>query len=206
MRNIVVFGDSIAYGKWDSRGGWVARLRATIDHEYNLETRQNILVYNLSKPGELAITLLNRFESELQSRLRSDANSLVLLAIGANDACSNNRTTQCLTPKADFTKAMTTMFMQTRSLNCQLGCIGLSPCKSEDLPSLQFTNETLRAYDDLLTQICVDQKVAKLNLFDALLQNGYTSLLRDGIHPNDDGHQLLFEIIKPFIIQLQTET
>lgn len=31
MAKILVFGDSIAYGKWDSDGGWVARLRKYVD-------------------------------------------------------------------------------------------------------------------------------------------------------------------------------
>ncbi|MBU4142033.1 MAG: hypothetical protein V1732_05890 [Patescibacteria group bacterium] len=36
MSQILIFGDSIAYGKWDKRGGWVTRLSNFID-EKNLK-------------------------------------------------------------------------------------------------------------------------------------------------------------------------
>ena len=46
--NILVFGDSIAYGKWDEQGGWVQRLRKYIDKKYNLiDEPKSWLVYNL---------------------------------------------------------------------------------------------------------------------------------------------------------------
>ena len=31
MDKILIFGDSICYGKWDKEGGWVTRLRKYID-------------------------------------------------------------------------------------------------------------------------------------------------------------------------------
>ncbi len=55
MGKFLVFGDSIAYGKWDSKGGWVARLRDYIDEKYNLNKTGNVQVYNLGIPGEVVV-------------------------------------------------------------------------------------------------------------------------------------------------------
>ncbi|MBP9816303.1 SGNH/GDSL hydrolase family protein, partial [Candidatus Woesebacteria bacterium] len=68
MDKILVFGDSIAYGKWDSKGGWVARLRNYIDTTYNLNKEGNVQVYNLGIPGEVVPRLAERFSSELTMR------------------------------------------------------------------------------------------------------------------------------------------
>ncbi|MDD2822618.1 MAG: hypothetical protein PHQ59_00920 [Candidatus Daviesbacteria bacterium] len=56
MANILVFGDSVAYGAWDPKGGWVRRLREVIEEpiyktaiytkHYKL-TGDASLVYNL---------------------------------------------------------------------------------------------------------------------------------------------------------------
>lgn len=47
MGKIIVFGDSIAYGKWDHEGGWVCRLRKYVDNMYNIGKNGNLQVYNM---------------------------------------------------------------------------------------------------------------------------------------------------------------
>ena len=48
---IIVFGDSIAYGAWDKEGGWVQRLRKILDVKTLSNPDQFYLVYNLSIDG-----------------------------------------------------------------------------------------------------------------------------------------------------------
>ena len=107
LDKIFVFGDSIAYGKWDREGGWVARVRRYIDEKYNLASENNFQVYNLGVPGELAIELPERVKSELAIRLvDSEDEVLVIFATGINDSCPNNWRKGKQTPERDFKKAL----------------------------------------------------------------------------------------------------
>ena len=65
MDKILVFGDSIAYGKWDNHGGWVARLREYVDKKFNIGKGGNVQVYNLGIPGEVAVRMVDRVKQEL---------------------------------------------------------------------------------------------------------------------------------------------
>ena len=67
--NICIWGDSIAYGAWDSAGGWADRLRVYL-HGREIDSRfeDYYWVYNLGIPGETSSDLAKRFEAELLPR------------------------------------------------------------------------------------------------------------------------------------------
>ena len=51
MVQILIFGDSIAWGAWDKEGGWVQRLRKLIDEKNLSDPEFYCLVYNLGVSG-----------------------------------------------------------------------------------------------------------------------------------------------------------
>ena len=40
-----------------------------------------------------------------------------------------------------------------------------------------------------------------IEIFEKMKNLNYQELLEDGIHPNSKGHQLIFEIVKDFLIK-----
>ena len=202
INKILVFGDSIAYGKWDSLGGWVAQLRKHIDEKYNIDNNGNVQLFNLSIPGELAPRLAERFENELKMRVDLDDECLVILAIGVNDCNPNNKRAGRQTDKRVFTSAFNKMIQAARQNKCAIICIGFCPVNPKRSKGALFTNKEVKKYDEYLTQVCEEEKIPKLELFDELFAENFPDKLFDAAHPSGEGHKILFEKIKSFLKSL----
>src|SRR5438105_4903694 len=93
MPVLLLAGDSITYGFWDTQGGWAGRLRNFLDQrclEVNdpetLNTTRYTAVYNLGIPGDTSRGLNARFESEVKPRFDPEQEAITFIAIGTNDA------------------------------------------------------------------------------------------------------------------------
>src|SRR5438270_8640503 len=84
---VLVFGDSIAQGFWDTEGGWVATLSKHYTELALKDLRNNKQpgIYNLRISGDTTRSLLARIESETKVRKWPGEPLLVLIAIGTND-------------------------------------------------------------------------------------------------------------------------
>lgn len=166
MDKMLIFGDSLVYGKWDSEGGWAARLRKYVDEKYNLGKTGAFLVYAQGIPADLATLTASRLENELVERINPNDKNLVILAIGVNDSCPNNLKRGKQTPEADFKKALRQMIDTVKKYNCQPLFIGLTPVNPAKSKGLQFTNEEVKIYDQYFSEVCKIDKVPKLDLFE----------------------------------------
>ena len=199
MDKILVFGDSIVYGKWDPQGGWVNRLRKYVDETFNLGKKGNVQVYNLGIPGELAIRMKNRFEMELSQRIDSDTKGLVIIAIGVNDSCPNNWMTNKQTDEAELKAALSEMVLIARKYSCKICFIGLMPVNPARAKKLQFTDEAVKIYDGYISEVAEKESVQKIDLFDSFKAQGFSEKLVDSVHPDEEGHRLIFETVRPII-------
>lgn len=199
MGKMLVFGDSIAYGKWDSEGGWVIRLRNYVDEKYNITKGNNLLICNLGIPGEVAPRLAERFTTELKFRIEPADKNVVLIAIGVNDSCPNNWMTNKQTSEDEFKNAIHKMVEVAKKMNCKVALIGLTPVNPEKSKGLLFTNKEVKKYDDYLSDIAKEKSLLKLELFDKLLKTGFGNLLVDSVHPNDKGHKKMTEAVIQFL-------
>lgn len=198
---IHIFGDSLVYGKWDSQGGWVQRLRTYIDTKYNIgEESQNFQVFNLGIPGELAVRMIDRMGTELSHRV-TDKDNLVILSIGINDSCTNNIFRGSQTPEEEFKKAIRELVATARKYSSNVVGIGLTPANPERSKGMLFSNEDVQKFDSYLSEIYKELNVPKLQLFDDLMAAGYPELLYDSAHPNDKGHAIIFEKVLEFLKQ-----
>jgi len=201
----IIFGDSIAYGKWDSQGGWAARLRQYIDKKYNLSPKTNYQLHNLSIPGELVLHLEERLPVEFSSRVLADEeNYLVIFALGINDANPVNWLSSQATPPEKFKALLKNYYQLVKKPNVQVAFIGLTPIDEDRwLDDSKFAGnfflKDVRQYDQYLKEICQELNIPFLPLLDNLLKASYQETLVDGIHPDDKGHQMMFERIIKFL-------
>src|SRR5688500_14737658 len=87
---VLVFGDSITQGFYDTHGGWVQRLA----NEYHSKTLQSMLdgedldrqIFNLGVSGDTSHEVLKRIENEIQVRQWRDDPMVTVIAAGINDA------------------------------------------------------------------------------------------------------------------------
>jgi len=82
---ILIFGDSITQGFWDSEGGWVQRIRKM----YDLHKIDNIqddvpTIFNLGVSGDSTDEIIQRFETETRARLEDEL--VIIFSVGVNDS------------------------------------------------------------------------------------------------------------------------
>lgn len=93
---ILVFGDSIAQGFWDSDGGWVNRLR----RQYDLMKIEGghedpPTIFNLGISSNSSEDVVHRMEHEIIARQLPGEELCVVIAIGVNDSRLENNKPYC---------------------------------------------------------------------------------------------------------------
>lgn len=195
MKNIYIFGDSIAYGKRDPEGGWATRLRKYVDSTYNIP-KTMVHVYNLGVPGDLAVELAKRFEVELKNRISDVKENLVLIEIGVNDSNPHNKRRGAATSEQDFKEALISIINIAQRLHVAIAFIGLLPIQENERTS---TTENVVLFDSYITTVCTEHRVPKLELFQEFSQENVAELLLDWVHPSAKGHEILFNKILSFL-------
>jgi len=203
MNGILIFGDSITAGRGVEKGkSWVGRLCRVFDEK----NKYNFIVYNLGVPGESTVELLERFKVECQSRTRRqciDDSFIVVLNIGLNDSKCLNSFDNPKTPTDVFRKNINKLISIAKQYTKKTIFVGLIPIDEEKTvpaSNVYLNNKRVEIYNRIIEECCNQRNILFLNLFkDWLKQNYKIFLSDDGLHPNELGHQKIFEkVIKYF--------
>ena len=180
--DIGIWGDSITYGEWDSEAlGWVGRLRKSMpDSE----------VYNHGICSDTTTRLLKRFSTEAASR----SLEMVVFAIGINDSRYPVGKTESETPMEEFRKNLSLLIAQARQYADNIKLVGTTRIDDAlvaawDTP---FFNKEIEKYNEALKEIATEENVPFIDVLDVL--NPATDLA-DGLHPNAQGYDKLFQTI-----------
>lgn len=191
--NICIFGDSIAYGAYDPiNGGWVNLLRNYFEKKYD-----DVTTYNLGICGENSNDLLKRFINEITPR-KSD---LIILAIGANDVKHQKENSVQFDR---FEQNINELINQASQFTKKIIILGITPVDEKltmprDIPPYNFReNRDITKCNEILKKVAEKEKIT----FTQIPNNFSEKDLYDGLHPNTNGHQKIFEKIKPVIEEL----
>lgn len=203
MANILIFGDSIAYGCWDEKGGWAQQLKNDVDRTIiSSQFTNDHFVYPLGIPGDTTYSLLQRFKQETDARIVPHEESTILFSIGINDSIFNNKMNSFITPLWKFKNNVETLANTAQRYTKKTIFIGLTPVDESKvnpmswLPECSYRNEFIAEYNTALQDVCVKNDMLFINIFAEWKKKEYKKLLIDGIHPNREGHSVLFEEIK----------
>ncbi len=197
---VLIFGDSIVWGAWDSKGGWVTRLKKYTDSQAIANQMENYnTIYPLGISGDNSNDLLNRFENELNNRLDEDSNMVIVIAIGINDSqfdISNSENSVSITTfKTNLYKIVETASKVTK----HIVFVGLTPVDDTLLhpmpwkPTHGYSNAHVKKYDDVVKVLAKEKNVSFIDLHNHFSKKDYKKLLSDGVHPNTEGHKVIYE-------------
>lgn len=204
MTQILVFGDSIVYGAWDKEGGWVARLRKFLDERTLSNTDIYYLIYNLGIDGDTTESLLKRFEQETTPRLLEEE-TIFIFSLGINDSCFVKSKNVINTPIEKFNGNLQKLIKLARKSASKIVFVGLTPIdetKTTPIPwdtNRSYKNEPIKKYNDIIKKVCKENKILFIEVFEKLINLDYKNCLEDGVHPNSEGHEKIFEIVKGFL-------
>ncbi len=189
---VLVFGDSIAMGLWDERGGWPERLW----------DGQSRIVYNLGVDGNTSEDVKIRFSSEAKTR-GANKNSVIIFAVGINDSSRMNSVNRVNLTK--YVRNMEELVDHSKNqFTEKILCIGLTPVdQSKTVPfilqkTISFLAADQREYDSALERVCDRKKVTYVSLRNLMLEN---HLSDDGVHPLTSGHAMIAERVLGAITQ-----
>ncbi len=213
MAVIFAFGDSITYGsKGTVSGGWCTLLRNHVDQKNAKDPNTYIRLYNLGIPGEATDTAVKRFLPELNARGRRDEEYIFIIAFGANDACFIPSRQELNVSVEDFTKNIQQMVGYAKDASQKIVLLNITPVVDELTVSpvgkdRSRINKRYEAYNKELARIAKDHDLTFIDVNSAFTSQDYRKLLSDdGLHPNDNGHQLMFDLISEQIDKFLSNT
>jgi len=187
-QRIAIFGDSIVWGAWDTeKQGWVNRLKAQI------ETQENwIQIYNRGISGENTNMLTTHLESECKALIPN----IIIIAIGINDSYYIRDRKNARVSLSQFKENLKHIQNSAEKFTNQIIFLGLTkvnenhtaPCgESETF----YDNENIQIYNQAIQDHCGKHNSSFLNLHNLLKRKD----LQDGLHPNSQGHEKIFQAV-----------
>ncbi len=198
---IFAIGHSITQGYWDTKGGWVQRLRTHLD-EKTLENPNKFYfeVYNLGVSGDDTNQLLERIDDEIERRNSKGSKTVILIQIGANDAIYLTEKDRIRVSKQDFKKNNHKLIARAKEYADEIIFVndGYKEIEGE-IPWAEgksYTGNKLEEYIEIQRNVCNERNVHLVDLRSKFTKEKWCELLEDGIHPNNEGHEEIYQEIK----------
>ena len=206
---VLVFGDSIAQGFWSVDGGWVEKLRRHYDRLALEDLRNNKQpeIFNLGVSGDTTHNLLARLEPETKVRKWPEDPLIAVIAIGTNDDLFENGE-QRVQPR-EFRHNIQKVINILEPLVEKIMFVGSAAC-DEKLTTpvfwanIHYSNEQMQKYEQIVEEESQKRAIRFVPIFESFKAKMETGekLLADGLHPNNEGHKLIFELVRPELDKL----
>ena len=206
MTHILIFGASITWGAWDKEGGWVGRLRKFIDEKNISDPDYNLMVYNLGISGDTTEDVLRRFENEVKERI-SEEETIIMFSVGVNDSQFVHDKKDLRVQIEKFEDNLKKLIKLSKKHASKIIFVGFSPIdqqKVDPLPwaeSKSYRKDLIEKFDNKVKEVCKEKKIYFIEVYDKLIKGNYKKLLEDGVHPNSEGHEQIFQIVKDFLVK-----
>lgn len=202
---ILVFGDSIGQGFYDDvNGGWVRLLQRDFFNEF-YDGKSDINIINLSVSGHTSQEVRARINAESRAR-RIDELMLTIIAVGVNDSYEKNGVRR--TPEADFKENIKAIITSAKTFGSVV-VLGCSACvESRVQPTrwnskLYYSNALLKKYEAILRECTTAADSVFVPLWEVTHSAQQSEeTMPDGIHPNDKGHEIIYNEIKKVLNKL----
>lgn len=204
---VLIFGDSITQGYWDTEGGWADKLRRRYDklqvRDFN---KDQPTIFNLGISADTSREILARAEAEVEARTWHDILPIVIVQIGINDSYGDGKAVAV--PLDEYKGNLIAIIEKLKPISAKVIFVGLSVCNEDQTTPVAwgeyyYTNQNIKAYEDQMRSVAREQGVAFIPVFERFLEATKSEeLLADGLHPNNKGHQVIFDIVKPELVNL----
>lgn len=201
---ILVFGDSITYGAWDSQAGWVERLKCKA-HEQTIRSQgaKKVQIINLGIGGDSSTKILKRMPTEIEARYSANWPFVFIITFGANDERSVDGKIE--TPIEQFKTNVQAIIDLAKQHSDRIIFIGAPPIGKSvvKFKGQEYSDERVKQYEQHMKEIVEIAGLFFVPVRPIFERAGINTLYSyDNIHPNDKGHQLIAALILPKLQEL----
>lgn len=197
MNNICIFGASTTAGCWDKeKGGWVNRLRLDLEVPGAIE---NLQVFNLSISGQTTADLLKRVNNE--SSLRDVGT--IIISVGTNDSCYiPSKDSYNILPD-EFEANLIKLGKDSKKIAQSAVFVGLTAVDESQTTPLPWNKDKFIYNKEIIKYIKITKEVCDENgwLFIDVFNEVDPKTTFDGLHPNAEGHEKIFQKVKQELIK-----
>lgn len=186
-----IFGDSVTQASY-IKSGWAQLFRQYLEEKYN---DQFINVFNLGIGGNTSDDILKRFKTESEARMPTD----VIFAFGVNDSGYFRTLDKPIVPEDRFVKNIENLISEAKTYSKNITFIGLTLGDDsllkpfpESSQGKSYDMDRVKDYDNKLNEIASKNQCKFVSIMDTLNPDDFL----DGLHPNEQGHRKMFEVIK----------
>ena len=206
---VLVFGDSITQGFWDTEGGWVARLRRHYDRRQleDLRNRDEPTIFNLGISGGTSGSILARFDNESRARQNREKMAFIV-STGLNDSYREGQHNYNSAPE-EYGKNLQEIASKAKAFSDIILFVGLvAPDEKLTMPvfwrDIYYSDERVKIFEDVMKKIAAENGIYFAPIFEEFKKHldENDNLLADGLHPNNDGHEFILQLVRPELDKL----
>lgn len=205
-----MFGASTAQGYWDSQGGWSDRLKRYYDSlQLQAFKKQDFAneqpkVMNLGISDDGTKKLLSRLDTEASARQNAKG-IMFIFSIGTNNAAV--RADKNLSTPAEYRTDLESLINKAQHHSSKIMFVGMHAV-DESLTTpfiggdLYFRNERIFEFEKVMREVCAEKNIPHVAVFESFQDEAVRNrrlLAHDGLHPNDEGHELIFRLVRPVL-------
>jgi lysophospholipase L1-like esterase len=212
MKQIYVFGASGAYGVGAEHSGWADLLKQSIHHKMYGEDGigEKYEVYNFAQPGADVAFVMVTAREQLKYYRRS-GETIAVIAVGGNNSKAEDAPDNFVSGIEDYEQLMSRLLERMKEDVDEIVVVGNSTVdeaktnpKPNPLTGGQsfFTNDRRILFNHALMKLCFKYKVHFVDVDVSSDEWKEKYLYSDGLHPNQAGHQYIFEKVSTEVEKL----
>lgn len=186
MKTFFFFGDSLTLGVNDpSLRGWIGQLSLVSGVSVPPTT-----FYNLGARKHSSASIAKRWKSEVEARLIPESDPRLLFSFGVVDmATPSGRQNLSIEQSVENARTILVDAVETYG---KKNVVMVSPFPVVNLEHRERIGELSAAYLDM----CDDYDIAYVDIYSKLAQHEpYLNNLSDGIHPGEEGHAIIADLL-----------
>lgn len=210
MTQIFVLGSSSIYGVGGSNAGWGDLIKQYLHAKMYGENGvgEKYEIYNFGKSGATIDFVKDTFPQQLKDYGRGHK-TIVVVAVGGNNTKAQEQPDNFVSTPEEYESEMRELLTMLKQNSNALILVGSNGYVDETKtnPKLNpltggrsyFTNSRRQQFNEILKKLCdvIDVQLVDLGINKEEWLEKY--VYQDGLHPNQAGHQLIFESVKPLL-------
>lgn len=192
MRRIVLIGDSITFGDNASKrvNSWAGRLEEYL--KKNLAGKFEVI--NNAVEGEIA----QEGFDDIEDRIIKYTPDIAFIGYGTNDCTKENG--KYVNDYYNFESNIEDIAEAIRSQTNAAIVFNLAPPVIEELSNddvVVIHNRDIEAYNNIIKRVCGSMMLSFVDHYSLMkdIEDLQNLIDADGVHPNDEGHRIMFENI-----------